>query len=113
MVSGGIISLAILGYGSYHTFSRINQKSSFLTDVLPELNIMTIQAAILLLPAVAMYFKKPSGKSVAYTSILYPILLFLGFFNILTSDDALAAGLPMIMIVFPYCIIYGIIVLSR
>lgn len=109
MVGGGLVSTLWIAYSVYHAFKITGDLASVPFDLLMTL----LLAVIFLLPAFALYKRRETGIVLTKIGILYPILVGLGFFNILFSDDPLSAGLPMLLVVAPFCIIYGLVVLFK
>jgi len=63
--------------------------------------------------AFALWKKKETNLMLTKIGVLYPILVALGFMNILVSQNQAEAALPMIFIVVPFCVIYGVVVLVK
>ncbi|QNM84480.1 hypothetical protein H9W90_09755 [Polaribacter pectinis] len=94
--------------GLYHII-RISKGFSFKESFLPELiNLISTQVP-LIIPAIVLLLIKDFKQKYIFSVWLYPIILALGLINVFLSNDALAAGLPMIVIVFPACILLAII----
>ncbi|QTD38638.1 hypothetical protein JL193_05010 [Polaribacter batillariae] len=105
---GLIFVLIYFCYDIYHII-RISKGFSFEESLLPELVILFINQLLLIAPAVVLFIIKSFKKKYIFAVWLYPIILALGFINILVSNDPLAAGLPMVFLVFPACIILAIL----
>ncbi len=109
MVLGGIAAAFFTGFSVYHAFVITGELASVPRDLM----MSVLVGIILLLPAFALYSKKNTGIILSKIGILYPILVAGGFINILRSEDALAAGMPMVLLVMPFCIVYGLVVLVK
>ena len=109
MIGGGVISVLWIVYSIYHSFKITGELGSVPFDLL----MTFLLALIFLLPVYALGKRKETGIVLTKIGILYPTLVGLGFLNILLSDDPLSAGLPMLFIAAPFCIIYGLAVLRK
>jgi len=112
LIAGGVISLILVVFNIYHAF-RVSEGFSFTQGLLPELLSVVLVAIVFLLPTFALCKRKELDPVLSKIGVLYPILVGLGFLNILFSDDPLAAGVPMVLVVAPFCIIYGLVVLVK
>lgn len=64
----------------------------------------------LLIPAILGLWKFRKGRIGTLTFVgfvIYGVLMVAGYLNVFLADDALAAGLPMVVIVLPYIIIFS------
>ena len=59
---------------------------------------------------ISLLLKKELNSKSIWLAWLYPVIVGLGLLNVYFSDSALGAGIPMIMIIFPFCIIYSMFV---
>ncbi len=109
-IFGGLLSLTFLVYGIYHAI-RISKGFAFAESLLPELITVISTQIPLIAPAIVLTLNKHLKKYKNWVFWLYPAVIGLGLLNVFLAKDPLAAGLPMIMLVFPFCIIYAIVVL--
>lgn len=112
MIIGWAIAVLFIIFQLY-TSVKISEGFSFQEGLLPELMVTFKNAVIFLLPAIALYIKKPINKTIQYVSVLYPVLLGLGLANVLISSDPLAAWLPILLIVMPFCVVFSLVVFLR
>jgi uncharacterized membrane protein len=110
-IIGGLLVMAHLVISIYQAFA-ISKGFSFIEGLLPELKVVVINAGILLAPATVLIFKKFKKES-HWLIWTYPVIVGLGLLSVYMATDALAAGLPMIIIVFPFCIIFAIVTLIK
>ncbi|WP_455169033.1 hypothetical protein [Aegicerativicinus sediminis] len=106
-LAGALISLIYFFYNIYLAF-KITQGFPF-SETLSEILTAIFAQIPLLLPAIVLVlftFKKKISNWVIW---LYPAVITIGLLNVLLSDDALSAGLPMIIFVYPFCVIYAVI----
>jgi len=107
---GGLISLSFFVYNIYVAF-RISKGFTFDKSLYYELiNAIFIQL-FLLSPAIILTFFKHFKKDSAWIFWLYPVVIGFGLLNTLLSKDPISAGLPMVVLVFPFCFIYTIVLL--
>ncbi|QTE21937.1 hypothetical protein [Polaribacter cellanae] len=105
---GAILVLLFFCYDSYHII-RISEGLSFEESLLPELKILFSNTILFIAPAVVLFLIEDFKQKYIFTAWLYPIILGLGLVNVLISNDALAAGLPMVLLVFPACVILAVL----
>ncbi len=101
---GGMIALAYFIFNIYHAI-QISQGFSFKESLLHEILTAIVVLLLLLGPAVALTLNKQFKKEHSWIAWLYPAVLALGLLNVILSKDALAAGLPMVLLVIPFCIV--------
>lgn len=109
-ILGGLLSLSFLVYSIYHAI-RISKGFTFTESLLPELITVITTQIPLIAPAIVLIFNKHLKTYKYWVYWLYPVIIGLGLLNVLLAEDPLAAGLPMIVFVFPFCIIYTIVLL--
>jgi len=107
-IVGGILSLSYLAYNVYVVI-RISK--TFPESLFSELVIAITAQIPMLAPAIVLIFCKHFKKNNTWIFWLYPVVLGLGLINLLLSKDPISAGLPMVLLVFPFCIIYAIVLL--
>lgn len=109
---GGLLALT---YFTFNVITAINISKGFgfAESLLPELLNALIVGVIFILPALILFKIKHFKKHIIYIAWLYPIILLGGIINLLLVDDALAAGLPMLLIVTPFCIIFSLILILQ
>jgi len=112
MMVGGGASVVVILFNLFFTFRNMND-APFAQGLLPDLIGTLVLMAILLLPALALYMRRNLGSLVKKISVLYPMLVIVAFINLLIASDPLVAGLPFVLVVLPFCIIYGIVVLVK
>lgn len=105
---GGMIALGYFGFQIYRAI-QISQGFSFTESLLPE--ILTAFGVLLLLlgPAIALTLNKQFKKEHSWIAWLYPAVLAFGLLNVVLSNDALAAGLPVVFLVIPFCVLLTLI----
>ena len=104
----GLVILAFFGL----TFTY---RQNFSAAILEEIGPMLTQMSMLI-PAVLGLWKftnRGVNKWVVGGYIVYGLLLFLGGYNVLTANDPLAAGLPMVLIVLPFSILFSIYLIKQ
>ena len=84
---------------------------TFPESLFSELLIAITAQIPMLAPAIVLIFCKHFKKNNTWIFWLYPVVLGLGLINLLLSKDPIFAGLPMVLLVFPFCIIYAIVLL--
>ncbi|WP_010181887.1 hypothetical protein [Aquimarina agarilytica] len=107
-VIGIIIAIAYFIFNMYNAI-EISKNFSFLESLFSELIIGIIVQIILIAPAVVLLLTKEFGKKYSFLPWLYPISIAIGLINIILSKDPLAGGIPMVIVIFPFCIILTIV----
>ncbi|MGO7170080.1 hypothetical protein AB9F47_23845 [Rhizobium leguminosarum] len=79
----------------------------------PELMNVATNLGIFILPALVLLLAGPFRMWFDRIAPLYPFVLGAGILNIYMQDDALAAGLPMIVLVYPFLVIFALAYLLR
>ncbi|ACS59328.1 hypothetical protein Rleg_5115 (plasmid) [Rhizobium leguminosarum bv. trifolii WSM1325] len=74
----------------------------------PELMNVARNLGIFILPALVLLLAGPFRMWFDRFAPLYPFVLGAGILNIYVQDDALAAGLPMIVLVYPFLVIFAL-----
>lgn len=105
---GGLLSLSFLVYSIYHVI-QISKGFAFAEALLPELMTVISTQIPLIAPAIVLIFFKQLKRYKNWVFWLYPVVIGLGLLNVLLAEDPLAAGLPMMVFVFPFCIIYTLV----
>ena len=78
-------------------------------SLIPELLSITPAAAIFLLPAVVLLTRREFSPMLEKASLAYPIVLGLSMFHLSRATDPLEAGLPIVLLALPFCILFSII----
>ena len=107
-LAGAILVFIFFISGMYNII-RISKGFSFKESFLPELINLILTQVPLIIPAIVLVLIKDFKQKYIFSVWLYTIILALGLINVFLSNDALAAGLPMFVIVFPACILLAII----
>jgi len=68
---------------------------------------------IFILPALVLLLAGPFRMWFDRFAPLYPLVLGAGVLNIYLQNDALAAGLPIIVLVYPFLVIFALAYLLR
>ncbi|MCI0472105.1 MAG: hypothetical protein L0Y76_00805 [Ignavibacteria bacterium] len=110
--AGLMISALNSVYGIY-TAVRISAGFAFQESLLPELKSVLFNLIILSLPGIIILFRKNAYMKWFWTPWLYPAVTGSGLAYAYTAGDALAAGLAMMFTVFPFCIVFSVVVLLR
>ncbi|TAV84997.1 hypothetical protein [Rhizobium leguminosarum] len=79
----------------------------------PELMNVARNLGIFILPALVLLLAGPFRMWFDRFAPLYPFVLAAGILNIYMQDDALAAGLPMIVLIYPFVAIFALAYLLR
>lgn len=106
---GVLFIIADLIYSTKIAFriSRIDSSS-----VISELLIVLFKETFMGAPGIILLSRKYLTKKLSLFSWAYPIILGLGLLNVYTADNAIGAGVPMIIFVFPFCLIFSVFVLN-
>ncbi|MGR9193774.1 hypothetical protein [Rhizobium leguminosarum] len=79
----------------------------------PEFLNVARNLGIFILPAFVLLLAGPFRMWFDRFAPLYPLVLGAGVLNIHLQDDALAAGLPLIVLVYPFLVIFSLAYLLR
>ncbi|MGR9166965.1 hypothetical protein [Rhizobium leguminosarum] len=79
----------------------------------PEFLNVARNLGIFILPAFVLLLAGPFRMWFDRFAPLYPLALGAGVLNIYVQDDALAAGLPLIVLVYPFLVIFSLAYLLR
>jgi hypothetical protein len=109
---GGILALGYFIFNVYQAIA-ISKGFSFAESLLPELVIAIIVGSIFIAPAIVLLTKQNLRKNILWIAWLYPIVLGLGMLNVFYANDPLEAGLPIMVVVLPFCIIFSLILLLQ
>lgn len=98
--------------GSYYAV-QISLGFDFTDSLLYELVLVIIKALVLFYPA-SILIREDNYKLIKpWLAWLYTIIIFLGLLNLYLFKDSLESGLPMLLIVFPFCLIFSLFLLFK
>ncbi len=100
-IIGIILAISFFIFNIYTITNGFTSSKSLLTEI----KFAFILQIPLLAPAIVLLLNKDFSKKHGYVSWLYPIIIALGFLGIVLSKGPIIAGLLMIMVVYPICII--------
>ena len=93
--------------------SQVSRNYSLMEPFGAELVNVVRNFGIFILPALVLLLAGPFRAWFDRFAPLYPLVLGAGVLNIYVQDDALAAGLPMIVLVYPFLVIFSLAYLLR
>ena len=109
-LTGAALSLCLLVPSVFHAF-RISKGFSFFDSLFPELVGISIDLIIFIIPAAVLLFRSAFSPVLEKASAIYPIVIALTVLNVYLADDPLAAGLPIVVLTVPFCVIFSLIYL--
>lgn len=109
---GGIMALILFANQIYHAI-RISRGFEFTESLLPELSNAIINGLIVISPALVLILSKNVELKIPWIIWSYPIITAFGMLNYFTSSDPLEAGIPMISLVYPFCLLFAIFIYLR
>jgi hypothetical protein len=109
-LTGAALSLCLLVPSVFHAF-RISKGFSFFDSLFPELVGIFIDLIIFIMPAAVLLFRSAFSPVFEKAYAIYPIVIALTVLNVYLADDPLAAGLPIVLLTAPFCVIFSLIYL--
>lgn len=98
--------LAILGFFPMFAYHLGYLEGTEKDEIIPLLIQLT-----LLIPAILGLWKftnRAVNKWIIGGFVIYCLIILLGCYNVMNATDALATGLPMVVVAIPFSILFGI-----
>lgn len=107
-----VLNFIVIVFSVIFTFKNID--SDTLKNFKDSIDVLLYSISILIPPVIGLWkFRSIEiSKIIKISFISYCSIAILGFVNALIADDALAAGLPMVVIVVPMAIVFTICLIS-
>ena len=109
-LTGAALSLCLLVPSVFHSF-RISKGFAFFDSLFPGLIGTFNSSIIFFMPAAVLLFRSAFSPVFEKASAIYPIVIALTVLNVYLADDPLAAGLPIVLLTAPFCVIFSLIYL--
>lgn len=111
---GGAFLGAVVALVNFVQAIRISLGESITKVLIPELFSALLVTIIFLFPACVLYIKRETlTPKIWKISVAYPFFVLLGLLNIIFIKVSWLAGLPIMVVVVPFCIIFGLVVLFK
>lgn len=88
--------------------SQVSRNYSLIEASGAELVNVARNLGIFILPALVLLLAGPFRTWFGRFAPLYPLVLGAGVLNIYMQDDALVAGLPMVVLVYPFLVVFAL-----